>query len=208
MVLVIIKKKKSSDLLWEYLYWNYYKNSWCWYLIWIIWNELSKKKNLQVSLGCISHTLDPFEFKAWQKLSQSPVLSWLEIKPLEQKIKQRWVNLISWKLILRVSLGFKSELYILSLLGNPNLFSPTLKPLHRCSKPKQPLSYVVLVMLVVWVVILLVSLVLWFYKTKFLAFGTISKKKWKVIAFHRMGLKEEDIFAFQRKENLIGLLGI
>ena len=57
--------------------------------------------------------------------------------------------------MLRVPLGFKSEMYILSLLGNPNLCSPTLKPLHPCSKPKQPLSHVVLVMLVVWVVILL-----------------------------------------------------
>uniref|UniRef100_A0A7N2LS83 Uncharacterized protein n=1 Tax=Quercus lobata TaxID=97700 RepID=A0A7N2LS83_QUELO len=78
-------------------------------------------------------------------------------------------------------------MYILSLLGNPNLCSPTLKPLHPCSKPKQPLSYVVLAMLVVWVVILLVSLVLWFYKTKFLAFGNKTQKKWKGIAFHRMG---------------------
>ena len=72
--------------------------------------------------------------------------------------------------------GVQEQDVHLSLLGNPNLCSPTLKPLHPCSKPKQPLSYVVLAMLVVWVVILLESLVLWCYKTK--------EKKCKVIAFH------------------------
>ena len=46
MVLVIIAL--SSDLLWEYIHWNYYDNSWCWYLIWFLWIGLLKRRNLQV----------------------------------------------------------------------------------------------------------------------------------------------------------------
>ena len=163
-------------------------------------------RKLNPSVLCLSHPLS-----SSSKTLSVPCFLLARNQTLLNKnktIKQRWVNLISRKIILRVTLGFKSEMYILSLLGNPNLCSPTLKPLHPCLKPKQPLSHVVLVMLAVWIVILLVSLVLWFYKTKFLAFGTKSKKKWKVIAFHWMGFNEEDIFAFQRKENLIGWLGI
>ena len=162
-------------------------------------------RKLNPSVLCLSHPLS-----SSSKTLSVPCFLLARNQTLLNKnktIKQRWVNLISRKIILRVPLGFKSEMYILSLLGNPNLCSPTLKPLHPCLKPKQPLSHVVLVMLAVWIVILLVSLVLWFYKTKFLAFGTKSKKKWKVIAFHWMGFNEEDIFAFQRKENLIGWLG-
>ena len=44
-------------------------------MVWIIWIELSKRKNLQVPLGCISHTLDPCRFGAWYTHTHSLSLS-------------------------------------------------------------------------------------------------------------------------------------
>ena len=48
-------------LLWKFFFFffwgKFYENSWCWYLVWI---DLSKRKNLQVPLRCISHALDHF----------------------------------------------------------------------------------------------------------------------------------------------------
>lgn len=68
--------------------------------------------------------------------------------------------------------------------GQPKSMQPHFEALASMFETQTTFVLCCLVMLVVWVVILLVSLVLWFYKTKFLAFGTKSKKKWKVIAFH------------------------
>ena len=45
-ILILWKRKENEDLLWF---------------------DLPKRKNLHVLLGCISHALDPFRFRAWHQ---------------------------------------------------------------------------------------------------------------------------------------------
>ena len=44
MVIVIISQ--SFDLLWEYMQWNYYNSSWCWYLIWFYLDGFVKRNKI------------------------------------------------------------------------------------------------------------------------------------------------------------------
>lgn len=169
------------------------------------WTDLAY---LNLSRNRFSGTIPP-------ELGNLPVLTYLDLSgnlltgeiPVSlTKLKLNEFNLSDNNLYGKVPLGFNNDVYVSGLLGNPNLCSPTLKPLPSCSEPKHTTSYVVVVILAVFAVLLLVSL-LWFLKAKFLAFGTKSKSPWKVIAFQRIEFNEEDLFPFLREENLIGTGG-
>lgn len=147
------------------------------------------------------------------ELGDLPVLTFLNLSnnflsgeiPAElTKLKLNEFNVSNNRLRGRVPLAFDTKFFLSSLMGNPELCSPDLRPLPPCSRPK-PVSLVMVVLLSVLAFTLVVSLVWLVYKTKkFIIFGSRSRKPWKITSFQRVGFEEEQVLASLTEENLIG----
>lgn len=104
----------------------------------------------------------------------------------------------------RVPAAFDTKFFLSSLIGNPDLCSPDLKPLPPCSRSK-PVSLVMVVLLSVLAFLLVVSLLWLVFKTKkFIFFRSKSQKHWKITSFQRVGFEEDQVLASLTEENLIG----
>lgn len=117
------------------------------------------------------------------------------------KLKLNQFNISHNKLYGEVPSDFDHELFISSLLDNPGLCSPDLKPLPPCSKTKPGTIHLVLIFTIC--LILLVGSLLWFFKVKSRVLST-SKSPWKVVTFQRISFNEDDILPHLTEENLIG----
>ncbi|EYU41358.1 hypothetical protein MIMGU_mgv1a000915mg [Erythranthe guttata] len=93
--------------------------------------------------------------------------------------------------------------FLSSLTGNPGLCSPDLRPIPPCSKPK-PVSLLLVLVLSILASILVVSFLWLSVKTKFVLFGSKTRKPWKITAFQRVGFDEEQVLASLTDENLVG----
>ncbi|XP_073122841.1 LRR receptor-like serine/threonine-protein kinase HSL2 [Henckelia pumila] len=102
----------------------------------------------------------------------------------------------------KVPLGFDTKFFLSSLMGNPNLCSPDLRPLPPCSRPKH-MNFVLVGILSALALLLVVLLWLLIKTKKLITFGK-RKKSWKITSFQRIGFNEEEVFAALRDENLIG----
>ncbi|GFP89251.1 LRR receptor-like serine/threonine-protein kinase hsl2 [Phtheirospermum japonicum] len=107
----------------------------------------------------------------------------------------------------RVPTGFDTNSSLPGLLGNAELCSFNLTPLHPCSGPKRvhQKSYLLVGILSAVAVIPIALLVLLLLKTrKLINFFRKRSQTWKVTAFQKVPLDEEDVLASLRAENLIG----
>lgn len=146
-------------------------------------------------------------------LGDLPVLTFLNLSnnllsgeiPAElTKLKLNEFNVSNNRLRGKVPLGFNTKFFVSSLMGNPDLCSPDLRPLPPCSRSK-PVNMVMVVVLSVLAFILVVSLVWLVFKTKFIVFGSKSRKHWKITSFQRVaGFDEEQVLASLTDENLVG----
>ncbi|KAL2499534.1 LRR receptor-like serine/threonine-protein kinase HSL2 [Abeliophyllum distichum] len=135
-------------------------------------------------------------------------LSWNSISgeiPEElTKLKLNKFNVSNNRLEGKVPLGFNANFYLSSLMGNPDLCSPDLKPLPTCSRSK-PVSFMLVGILSVIALILIGSLLWLLIKTKkFVAFGSKNKQSWKITSFQQVRFNEEEVLASLTNENLIG----
>ncbi|XP_047969404.1 LRR receptor-like serine/threonine-protein kinase HSL2 [Salvia hispanica] len=145
-------------------------------------------------------------------LGDLPVLTFLNLSnnflsgviPEElTKLKLNEFNVSNNRLRGRVPLGFNKKFFLSSLMGNPDLCCPDLRPLPPCSRPK-PVSLVMIVLLSVLAFVLVVSLVWLIYKTRKFIFGSRNRKPWKITSFQKIGFEEEQVLASLTDENLIG----
>ncbi|XP_059624085.1 LRR receptor-like serine/threonine-protein kinase HSL2 [Cornus florida] len=148
------------------------------------------------------------------ELGNLPVLTYLDLAgnslsgdiPAElTKLKLNKFNVSDNKLGGKVPVGFNQEFFLRSLMGNPNLCSPDLKPLPSCSKRK-PVSFYI-----VWILAALAALLVgslawhWLHKTgKLKLFGGRSKRLCNITSFQRVGFNEEEIVVPLTEDNLIG----
>ncbi|KAK6923902.1 Leucine-rich repeat-containing N-terminal, plant-type, partial [Dillenia turbinata] len=102
----------------------------------------------------------------------------------------------------KVPTGFDKDYFISSLMGNPNLCSPNLKPFKPCSKAKSRKTYLIAISSTV--VFLICCPIIWFLiaKSKFLKSKLMGP--WKVTCFQRLGFNEDDIVNSLTEGNLIG----
>ncbi|KAL7131693.1 hypothetical protein ABFS83_12G021700 [Erythranthe nasuta] len=119
------------------------------------------------------------------------------------KLKLNEFDISNNKLQGKVPLGFDTKFFLSSLTGNPGLCSPDLRPIPPCSKPK-PVSLLLVLVLSVLASILVVSFLWLSIKTKFVFFGSKTRKPWKITAFQRIGFDEEQVLASLTDENLVG----
>eukprot|EP00261_Vitis_vinifera_P000629 XP_002263186.3 PREDICTED: LRR receptor-like serine/threonine-protein kinase HSL2 [Vitis vinifera] len=148
------------------------------------------------------------------ELGNLPVLTYLalagnlltgEIPAELTKLKLNIFNVSNNQLWGEVPDGFSHKYYLQSLMGNPNLCSPNLKPLPPCSRSKPATLYLIGV-LAIFTLILLGSL-FWFLKTRSKIFGGKRKGQWKTTIFQSILFSEEEICASLKDENLIGTGG-
>ncbi|GFP89252.1 LRR receptor-like serine/threonine-protein kinase hsl2 [Phtheirospermum japonicum] len=107
----------------------------------------------------------------------------------------------------RVPIGFDTNSSLPGLLGNAELCSFNLTPLRPCSGPKRvhKKSYLLVGVLSALALIPIVLIILLMLKTKkFMNFGRKRTQTWKVTAFQKVTLDEEDVLASLKAENLIG----
>ncbi|WCJ32066.1 Leucine-rich receptor-like protein kinase family protein [Euphorbia peplus] len=147
------------------------------------------------------------------ELGVLPVLNYLDLSknkltgeiPVElTRLKLNQFNVSDNRLQGKIPNGFTNSFYLSSLLGNPELCSPGLKPIRPCSKTKPASLYtmIIIIILAICAVVLIGSL-LWFFKGKSVFFKR-PKRLYKAISFQRVGFTEEDIIPHLTKENLIG----
>ncbi|PKI33342.1 hypothetical protein CRG98_046268 [Punica granatum] len=165
------------------------------------WTDLTE---LNLSNNHLYGTIPP-------ELGDLPVLTYLDLSrnllsgeiPMElTKLTLNQFNVSDNRLDGEVPSGFNHGLLISSLMGNPGLCSPNLKPLPRCSKPGKAKLYIV-VALAICALVLLVSLI-WFLRTKLHVCRGKRKKLWKITTFQRVGLSHSDLFDHLTEANLIG----
>ncbi|CAK9184100.1 unnamed protein product [Ilex paraguariensis] len=147
------------------------------------------------------------------ELGKLPVLTYLDLAgnllsgdiPVElTKLKLNKFNISNNRLEGKVPLGFNIDFFLPSLMGNPKLCSPDLKPLPTCPRPK-PVGFYVVWILSGLALILIGSLLLLVIKTKNLyAFGRRNKRSWKITSFLRVRFTEQDVLASLTDDNLIG----
>ncbi|KAH6797138.1 HAESA-like 2 [Perilla frutescens var. hirtella] len=122
------------------------------------------------------------------------------------KLKLNEFNVSNNRLRGKVPIGFDTKFFLSSLMGNPDLCSPDLRPLPPCSRSK-PVNLVMVVVLSVVAFILIVSLVWLVFKTKkMIIFGSKNRKHWKITSFQsqRVEFDEDHILGSLTDENLIG----
>lgn len=166
-------------------------------------NSLSALTELNLSVNRFTGNIPP-------ELGNLPVLTYLDLSsnlltgeiPAElTKLKLNQINFSHNKLYGKVPSGFDHEFFISSLLGNPDLCSPDLKPFSPCPKTKPGTIYFVAILAIG--AILLVGSLFWFFKVKS-GFMRKPKSRWKVVTFQRVGFSAEAIFAHLTEQNLIG----
>ncbi|KAJ0096934.1 hypothetical protein Patl1_28439 [Pistacia atlantica] len=172
--------------------------------------KLPRKLNLLTALTELNLAINQFTGNIPPELGNSPVLTYLDLSnnlltgkiPVElTKLQLDQFNISNNRLSGEVPSGFDRQLYISSLLGNPNLCSPGLKPLHPCPGTEREIPY--LVAIVAICAILLLGFLFWFFKNKS-KFISKPKRPWKVTTYQRVGFSEEDICSYLKEENLIG----
>ncbi|OVA07345.1 Protein kinase domain [Macleaya cordata] len=128
-----------------------------------------------------------------------------EIPTQLTNLKLNKFNLSCNNLAGKIPPGFDNNFYLPSLIGNPYLCSPNLKPFPPCRKAKSATWFLIAV-LISSCLLLLLSL-FWFYKSKTKSIGGKTKLPWKLTTFHNTSFNEEEIFASLSEENLIGTGG-
>ncbi|XP_028089346.1 LRR receptor-like serine/threonine-protein kinase HSL2 [Camellia sinensis] len=120
-------------------------------------------------------------------------------------LKLNVFNVSNNKLEGEVPSGFNTEFYLQSLMGNPGLCSPDLKPLPPCPKSKPKPITLCLIGILVALVLLLIGSLIWVLKIKTL--NLLFNKRHhslEITAFQRVEINEEGVLAALTKENLIG----
>ncbi|KAK9285994.1 hypothetical protein L1049_025197 [Liquidambar formosana] len=176
--------------------------------------EIPSRVSSWTELTELNLSSNRFSGKIPAELGNLPVLTYLDLSgnllsgeiPAElTKLKLNKFNLSDNKLEGKVPSGFNQKFFLSSLMGNPNLCSPDLKPLPPCPKSRPATIYVIAV-LATAAILLLMSL-LWFFKTKSHSFGSNPRRAWKVMKFQQVGFSEEDVLSSLTDENLIGTGG-
>ncbi|XP_038904561.1 LRR receptor-like serine/threonine-protein kinase HSL2 [Benincasa hispida] len=172
--------------------------------------EIPKSVNTWTELTELNLSHNHFTGEIPPQLGDLPVLKYLDLSanslsgeiPEElTKLKLGQFNFSDNKLTGAVPSGFDNELFVNSLMGNPGLCSPDLKPLNRCPKPKS-ISFYVVVLLSIIAFVLIGSLI-WVIKFRMNLFKK-SKSPWTVTKFQRIGFDEEDVIPRLTKSNVIG----
>ncbi|XP_057947989.1 LRR receptor-like serine/threonine-protein kinase HSL2 [Malania oleifera] len=152
-------------------------------------------------------------------LGNLPVLTFLdlsgnalsgEIPAALTKLQLNEFNVSDNELEGEVPSGFDVKHFVPSLLGNPKLCSPDMKPLPPCPKSKPENLHPILISILAFMALILLALILWmlwFFTTKTGAFRAKAKRLWDVTAFHRVGFTEVEILESLKEEDLIGMGG-
>ncbi|KAL6993917.1 LRR receptor-like serine/threonine-protein kinase hsl2 [Sarracenia purpurea var. burkii] len=149
------------------------------------------------------------------ELGRLPVLTYLDLSgnslsgkiPAElTNLKLNKFNVSNNKLEGEVPDGLNNEVFLQSLMGNPDLCAPDLKPLPPCPRPK-PVSFYVVGVLVA-LALLLIGSFIWLLKTNILTIVFSRKRRtWKTTTFQRIGFNEEEVLDSMKEENIIGMGG-
>ncbi|KAJ8765707.1 hypothetical protein K2173_014829 [Erythroxylum novogranatense] len=146
------------------------------------------------------------------ELTELPVLTYLnlafnsltgEIPAGLTKLQLNVFNVSYNRLYGRVPFGFSKDLYLSSLMGNPNLCSPDLHGLPPCPKPKPGAVFIIGVALIAVCFFFLVGASFRVYKTR----SMNPRRKYNVTVFQPVGFDEKEIFSGLSEENLIGVGG-
>ncbi|CAI9110526.1 OLC1v1010572C1 [Oldenlandia corymbosa var. corymbosa] len=123
------------------------------------------------------------------------------------KLKLNKFNVSNNRLEGRVPPSFDKGWFVSSLLGNPGLCSPDLKPFPSCNK-RRATSMILVGILSGLSAILVISLLWLVIKSRKLnLFRSKSKRSWKMTSFQRLWFNQDDILAFLNKDNLIATGG-